>query len=317
MHCHRAADSCDTLVACFAYNATQVPMYPYWHALLACLRSGAPQPPSPNEVLTADSVVAQLCQELANPDHLLIKVQELLGQAKKLCPPSYRTFPAFLDAQRMLRPNPKDNLFVTAPLLAIAAASGRPDTVLHLLKLGAGANTCAEVMHNGELIAKVPALALGIASGADEPVQWLCAFGADPCLIPRDMWAADGAEGAQGAEVTAWCSEEARQDLAPKLTFTMKYWLRQAALLPPLTGTQRSIYESTGLRALPALRLSVVGQEAAQTLMHSAVETWVASEGNRSPKPLVMVLAGRVNGAVQSHEQVQTCMFPSCLTGSM
>ena len=141
------------------------------------------------------------------------------------------------------------------PPLAYAIASGRADVVLVLLE--------SLAMPNVKTADGVPMLALAVLAEEPEIVRLLLSFGADPSSIPRHLWdlqhegdtddliGGSGPEGADAPEgggkagdssdpgALIWCSSDFAQNIEVRLTWAMRYWLREASQLPPLTTTTR------------------------------------------------------------------------------
>ncbi len=232
----------------------------------------------------------ELSRTVAHKDHEVNKLQELLYHARAKHD-NEAAFCTYIDTPLQLRAPTEDRQVVGLPLLALACARARGDTVRLLLIAGAAVESKATL---GGV--PVPLLAVAILSRSEEVVQVLCAFGANPFSIPAALWADERSVASAThlqKDVDGWWSDPAMRDqLAAALTYPMRYWLREAARLPPLTDLQRAMFRANSLRALPAVRLAVVGQEAAQVMLLGAVQTWAGTSAHQQKLPLVLVFAG-------------------------
>jgi len=150
----------------------------------------------------------------------------------------------------------------------------------------------------------VPALAFAVMRShftvvnPVEVMKVLLSFGADPRVIPEDMWCnyldspsplAPRSLTGQGAQATAWCTNGHRQLLAKKLDLSVRYHLHKASILLPTKA--RAMQLARAHKYVPLLKVPylIIGQHYA---CNQVVKVITSHLGMNVKSPLVLTFAG-------------------------
>jgi hypothetical protein len=181
------------------------------------------------------------------------------------------------------------------PALYYAIQRNSIEAILILLEYGVDPQ-------NYQLCFSIPPLAFAITHGRDAfvnttgVVKQLLAYGADPNIIPRDMWTrplempkANGQCQKNGP--SSWCKEKARTALAPALNLTHRYSLNRANQLKK--NSNRKLQIATGNNMVNLLKIPyfIIGQLPSAKLVMTRVFSHIGNR-NRKKKPLVVAFVG-------------------------
>lgn len=183
------------------------------------------------------------------------------------------------------------------PVLFYAIERNDVDCVRHLLQHGCNANA-------GDVTA-VPALAYAVMRSKwtvvnpVEVVKTLLAFGADPQVIPRDMWltfvdppAPEISEAQEESlpAATLWCSKHHRKLLAETLSLSVRYFLYKADQLSVAKARGMQLGNAHEYVALLKVPYLIIGQTYACKLVVDKISSHI---GMNMQSPLVLTFAGR------------------------
>ena len=132
-----------------------------------------------------------------------------------------------------------------------------------------------------------------------EVVKTLLGLGADPTVIPEDMWE-NPLEAPRSKAVTrskhptpsaksSWCTKEYRAAIASTLNLTQRYFLLKAHLSKVPTVRQKQVAKAWNVTSLLEMAYHLVGQPRATSSVMSSILTHLSL--NRS-RPLVLVFCG-------------------------
>ncbi|KAI0848050.1 P-loop containing nucleoside triphosphate hydrolase protein [Daldinia vernicosa] len=129
-----------------------------------------------------------------------------------------------------------------------------------------------------------------------EMIKLLLSYGANPLVIPREMWKdyvntpiAMNYNSDKMSSSERWCVHKYRFALAKELDLTTRYYLWKASRLRKPARRMLQIAEASKMTALLRLPFRIIGQELAVKLVIDTVYTHMAQD---TEKPLVMVFAG-------------------------
>ncbi|KAI1098087.1 P-loop containing nucleoside triphosphate hydrolase protein [Jackrogersella minutella] len=168
--------------------------------------------------------------------------------------------------------------------------------IIHLL-LQYNPNVDCTDFVNVPLLAFAIMRALRVGRSNVEVIRLLLSHGADPRVIPEEMWRnymktpTNIAERVSGEvpEPEKWCTEKYRLTLAKTLDLTTRYYLWRASRIRTPKQRMLRIAGAHNMTALLKLPYQIIGQELAVKLV---VETIYAHVAQDTEKPLVMAFSG-------------------------
>jgi hypothetical protein len=148
----------------------------------------------------------------------------------------------------------------------------------------------------------IPPLAFAIIHGRSaavnttEVVKQLLAYGADPNIIPSDMWAEflkdPKAHGSWfGHRSSSWCNEEVRAVLAPAFHLTHRYSLSRADRISKNRKRKLQIATKNDMANLFKIPYFMIGQLPSANLIMNRVYSHIGNQ-NYKKKPLVLAFVG-------------------------
>jgi hypothetical protein len=181
----------------------------------------------------------------------------------------------------------------------------------------------------------MPVLAFAIlqtTSRTVEVVKILLSLGADPWLIPTDLWESDTdiPHGAQSssrgdqASGTCWCTDDLRASLKRHLNLTLRYNLLQASKIVPPTMKEWHVAHSLKIKPLIQAPYFLIGQKFAIDHVKKYVMSHQVSQ-SRGPLVLVFLgpsghgkreLARQMGSMLTLQSLVMECKKARCRTGS-
>ncbi|SMY21909.1 unnamed protein product [Zymoseptoria tritici ST99CH_1A5] len=150
----------------------------------------------------------------------------------------------------------------------------------------------------------VPVLAYAImrskwtSDNTTEIVKTLLIYGAEPNVIPQDMWTDYVSTPAlqtpttrfENTYKTLWCDHKKRTILAETLNLTMRYSLWRAARMDPMIARVKQISKGNRILPLHQIPYLIIGQEIATKLVIDNIFAHIVMQGDT--KPLVLAFAG-------------------------
>ncbi|SMR46766.1 unnamed protein product [Zymoseptoria tritici ST99CH_1E4] len=150
----------------------------------------------------------------------------------------------------------------------------------------------------------VPVLAYAIMrskwtnDNTTEVVRTLLMHGADPNVVPREMWIDYVSTPAlqtpttrfENTYKTLWCDHKKRTILAETLNLTMRYSLWRAARMDPMIARVKQISKGNRILPLHQIPYLIIGQEIATKLVIDNIFAHIVMQGDT--KPLVLAFAG-------------------------
>lgn len=174
-----------------------------------------------------------------------------------------------------------------------AVERGDPNLINLLVQNGGNPNATAESTG-------VPLLAFGILNSTAKipAVKALLCLGADPWVIPNDLWAFgdenfspyDPAYDVDQSSKVGWCSDTLRQSLVKHIDVALKYLLNRSSNLTPPTKHYLQLGYRLGMQVLTRAPYYMVGQKLAVDRVTQYARQHFLLGGNNGP--LLMAFMG-------------------------